>query len=248
MIVYPGATRRPSSIVHAARAETRGIVIHWTGGHESGGDLSTLDGPVVDCHFYVTKKGKVYQFLDPSSQAWHAKRTANRTCVGIEHEGKGEAWTPAQLGASARLAAWLCGMYNIPVRKVEPPEEWRGFFGHVDLFGFRANDHTDTVPADTGWSDYLRTVAALAEADGVDVDAGLESLPDGDTLRLVVHPRGKPKRAWSDWEDTAGPLRWVATTGLKPDTQAALAFRGQIARGATPVVERARSIVAEFLK
>jgi hypothetical protein len=31
------------------------------------------------------------------------------TCIGIEQEGSGEAWTPKQLEASARLVAWLSG-------------------------------------------------------------------------------------------------------------------------------------------
>jgi N-acetyl-anhydromuramyl-L-alanine amidase AmpD len=58
------------------------IVIHWTAGHKNG-DLATLDGPNVDCHFYVDKDGDVFEFLDSDLQAWHAFHTANPTCIGI---------------------------------------------------------------------------------------------------------------------------------------------------------------------
>src|SRR6266567_2138153 len=115
----PRAIQHPSAIQHPHRDETRGVVIHWTAGHKQG-DLATLDGPNVDCHFYVDQAGDVFEFLDTDSQAWHAFHTANHTCLGIEHEGSGEAWTPKQLEASAQLTAWLSRLYNIPVAKVDP--------------------------------------------------------------------------------------------------------------------------------
>jgi N-acetylmuramoyl-L-alanine amidase len=164
MARYPGAHWHPSSIHHPDRSETRGIVIHWTAGHEAG-DISTLDGPNVDVQFYVDKAGRVYQFLDDRSSAWHAFHTANYTCIGIEHEGSGEAWTPKQLAASAKLSAWLCKRYSIPVRHVNPrsaaPSDrphWRGLFGHRDLAGIDGNDHEDSVPAATGWTHYLDAI------------------------------------------------------------------------------------------
>lgn len=168
--LYPGATWRPSSIIHPNRPETWGVVIHWTVGREAG-DLSVLDGPTVDVHFYVTKQGRVYQFLDPDSQAWHAKATANRTCVGIETEGRGEPWTAPQLDAVAEVTAWLCNRYRIPIRHVDPsagnPDTFRGIFGHKDLSvgGNRVdgNDHTDTVPDGTGWTTFLDATAAAAK-------------------------------------------------------------------------------------
>lgn len=245
MITYPGAVKRPSTIPHPVRGETRGIVIHWTEGHEAG-NVPTLDGPVVDCHFYVTKAGRVFQFLDPSSQAWHARRTANATCLGIEHEGFGEAWTEVQLDASAKLAAWLCRMYNIPIRKVDPPGDWRGLFGHGDLVGIDGNDHTDTVPKDTGWRTYLARIRAVA-APGSEPSV-LASLPHDATLRLVLQPKGKPRRSWAGWQDASGPLRWIAAKGIKPEASAALSFRGKVVRGPDEVTVRARELVAEFLK
>jgi hypothetical protein len=146
MAKYPHAIQRPSEIQHPSRDETRGIVIHWTAGHKAG-DLEALNGPLVDVQFYVDTAGEVYQFLDSGAQAWHAMHTANHTCIGIEHEGSGEAWTDQQLEASAKLAAWLTKLYNIPLTNVDPPNQWHGFFGHKDLAGFEKNDHSDTMPA-----------------------------------------------------------------------------------------------------
>ncbi len=162
---YPGAIWRPSVINHPSRPDTLGIVVHWTVGSEAG-DITVLDGPTVDVHFYVAKDGDVYQFLPLDSQAWHAKFLANRHCIGIETEGRGEPWTPKQLDEMAKLTAWLCKRYNIPVRHADPSgtdlNTFKGIFGHRDLSlgGIRVdgNDHTDTVPDGTGWGNFLARV------------------------------------------------------------------------------------------
>lgn len=155
---YPGADRtHHSPIKHPKRTTTRGVVIHWTVGHEAG-DLQALTGGQVDVQFYVTKAGKVYQLLDADSCAWHAFATANDTTVGIEHEGSGEPYTKVQLEASAKLVAWLCKHYGIPVKHVDPHKNWHGIMGHRDLHGIDGNNHTDTVPNGTGWVKYLDAV------------------------------------------------------------------------------------------
>lgn len=161
--LYPGAIWRPSSITHPMRPQTLGIVIHWTVGHEAG-DITVLDGPSVDVQFYVTKTGKVYQFLPLDSQAWHAFHTANSLCIGIETEGSGEAWTAPQLAAMGRLCAWLCKRYRIPVRHAVPNssdlQSLRGIFGHGDLSKAHidGNNHTDSVPNGTGWNKFIAEV------------------------------------------------------------------------------------------
>lgn len=164
--LYPGAIYRPSVIHHPKRPDTWGIVEHWTAGHELG-DLAILDGPTVDVHFWIGRKGKVVQFLPLDSMAWHAMHTANTHCLGIEHElyppTDGYTWTPAQFEASAALNAWLCDRFDIPPVKVDPrtPDvkaDWHGLFGHADLQGIDGNDHNDTVPPDPGWPKFLAAV------------------------------------------------------------------------------------------
>jgi N-acetylmuramoyl-L-alanine amidase len=171
MSVYPLAEQLPSNISHPPRPATWGVVIHETEGHAIG-DIPTLRGPNVDVQFYVEKSGHVVQFLDSGSEAWHAFQTANQYCVGIEHEGTGDAWTPAQLHASARLVAWLCVKYRIPIRHTHPAngnvDSFRGIYGHLDLSlgHIDQNDHTDTIAHNITWAQYLTLVVSYLPAVG----------------------------------------------------------------------------------
>lgn len=233
MDLYPGATWRPSVINHPLRQVTNGITIHNTYGHLEG-DIATLDGPSVDCHFYVTQAGKIWQFLDPDSMSWTAMHTANSTCLHIEHEGSRETpWTPEQARASAGLVAWLCRRYDIPVRHVDPPGEWSGLFDHRDLQGFEGNDHGDGVPPSfPGWPKYLEMVKA--EMGPV--------LPASSTLRLVIEGR-----QWSGWTQSAGAIKWVAKNGLKPGTRTAMSWKGGTWRGPQKVTNVCKALAAKYL-
>jgi hypothetical protein len=244
MALYPHAIQRKSTIRHPQRTETRGIVIHWTAGHK-GGDLATLDGPNVDCHFYVDKAGEVYQFLDSSSMAWHAFHTANCTCLGIEHEGFGEAWTPAQLESSAQVVAWLAKLYNVPVEHVDPHTNWRGIFGHVDLRGIDKNDHTDSVPKGTGWSAYLARIAELVGS--AQLPKAVATGPANPaSLQLILKPKGKPQRAWEGWQNGHGALQWIAEHGLAATTKASLSLDGKSWQGPGDVTAAAKDLVKTF--
>lgn len=156
----PGAKWYPSVISHPKRSQTLGVCIHNTYGSKAG-DLYTLTkSGKVDCHFYITKAGELYQLLPLWSTSWTAMHTANTTCFHIEHEGTRESpWTEAQYRTSVRLVAWLCKTYGIPVRHVDPPGNWRGLFDHRDLQGFENNDHGDGVPPTfPGWDRYLQAI------------------------------------------------------------------------------------------
>lgn len=161
MAKYPSAIQRPSSIPHPQRSETRGIVIHNTYGSEAG-DLATLDGPSVDAHFLVTKRGVVYQFLDTNSASWTAYHTANHTCIHIELEGKREvSLTVDQYTSLLSLVRWLCELEHIPVRKTDPISasnvvSWTGLFDHRDLAGIDGNNHSDGLPPSyPGWGRFI---------------------------------------------------------------------------------------------
>lgn len=247
--LYPGAIWRPSSIDHPMRPMTLGIVMHWTVGVEAG-DITVLDGPRVDCQFYVAKDGHVFQFLDPDEQGWHAKATANRYCIGIEHESKGEPYTDLQLADSARLVAWCCRRYGIPVRHTDPSgsdlDTFRGLFGHRDLSigGVRVdgNDHTDTVPEGTGWDRFLSEVKRAMGQGDQELPRDLSDLPGDATLRLVV-----AGRKWSGWDDCEGPMRWIVREGLQRDTAVSLAWQGNVWREPAKVVRVVRTLVGRYL-
>lgn len=244
--VYPGAIVRRSEIRHSPRPATLGIVMHWTVGREAG-DITVLDGPRVDCQLYVAKDGDVYQFLELDEQGWHGKYMANTYCIGIEHEGAGEPYTPIQFEKSARAVAYLCQRYNIPVRKVDPSGHdmatFRGIFGHRDLSigGVRVdgNDHTDTVPDDPGWTRYLARVRSYMG----EPSKPLPPLPYDGSMRVVAGGR-----KWFGWEDCIGPILWIARNGLQSD-ECAIAYRGPKAketgvwRGADKVTAVCRSLV-----
>lgn len=207
MARYPDAIQHPSSIHHDDRPLTKGIVIHWTAGHKTG-DLATLDGPNVDVHFYVDKAGEVYQLLDSDSEAWHAFHTANTFCIGIEHEGSGEPWTAAQLAASAKLARWLCDQYGIPVKHAFPPSSWYGIYGHADLHGIDGNDHTDTVPAGTGWTRYLTAIRMVGRPALIQAPYWKWvswRLGEGAFKGKPADPATRPK----DWEATVPASYWT---------------------------------------
>ena len=245
--LYPGAIWRPSSIPHPMRPATLGIVMHWTVGREAG-DITVLDGPNVDCQFYVAKDGDLYQFLDMNQCGWHAKTTANTYCIGIEHESFGEAYTQPQLEKSAKLVAYLCDKYKIPVRHCDPSgadlDTFRGIFGHRDLSlgGVRVdgNDHTDTVPVGTGWNTYLDMVKKFAKG-GASPPPALEN---SNSLRLKL-----AGRYYMGWEDCAGPITWVAKSKrpLKDD-KCAIAWKSNIWRGPDDVKHVCTSLYRRFLE
>lgn len=170
MTIYPSATFRATSITHQMRRATWGVVVHWTAGHEAG-DVSVLRGPNVDVQFYIAHSGRVYQFMDPMSEAWHGFHTANHNTIGIETEGSGEAWTTPQFRSMVLLCAWISKRFDIPAVHVHPksshpdgssppPVDWHGYMGHLDLRGIDGNNHSDTVPPDTGWPKFLAAVQA----------------------------------------------------------------------------------------
>jgi len=218
---YPGATFLPSSISHSQRSDTWGVVIHWTVGHESG-DIRVLRGPNVDVQFYVAKSGKVYQFLDAGSKAFHAFGTANDHTIGIETEGSGEAWTDAQFDSVVDLSAWIAKNYSVPVRHVDPSAgdtaSFRGFFGHRDLSvgGVRVdgNTHTDTVPAGTGWNKFLVAVANAVHPKPV-TKFYYEELP---------WPRGTAPRFFGPWK--SGAVQDFNITAMRKLGRVVSAYKG----------------------
>ena len=236
-IRYPGAIIRPSTIPHPRRAQTLGVCWHWTVGREPG-DVTVLDGPNVDCHFYLAKDGDIVQFLDPRSVAWTALHTSNHNSVQIETEGSGEGWTKEQLGNAVGVADWLSDLFGIPRRHVDPPADWRGHSGHRDLQGIDGNNHTDTVPSPPGWDVFI----AMLQAAGRPEPPAPPVLEGGATLRLVVNGT-----RWAGWENAAGPIAWIARNGLADDAQAALAWKGGIWRGPKDVTNVAKRLYKEHL-
>ena len=140
--------------------QIHGIILHSSDGRESG-DLNQLTHGGVSAHYYVTTDGRIYNLVPDGDTAYHAGQTRgqyagynNSNTIGIEQEhydpgGKGgangEAWSPAQVAATAKLVSYLKGKYGLsdndimghsdiaPERKQDPYNyPWQGFFKAVD--------------------------------------------------------------------------------------------------------------------
>jgi hypothetical protein len=131
------------------------IVIHVTQGSWSSAirwfRTSYSD---VSAHYVIrSRDGAIAQCVSDLNIAWHAGNWfVNRTSIGIEHEGffNDPKWfTPEMYRSSARLTAYLCRIYNIPVSR-------RYIIGH--------NEASSTAcPGNYWWwSYYMRLVRRLA--------------------------------------------------------------------------------------
>jgi N-acetylmuramoyl-L-alanine amidase len=101
----------------------RNIVLHSSDGREQG-DVATLTGDDVSSHWYVTRKGKVYHFVQDGDTAFHAGMVfdaeffSNDATVGIEQEhldGE-EDWPDKQIDKVAQLTAFLIQYHDLKNR------------------------------------------------------------------------------------------------------------------------------------
>ncbi|MDR1311603.1 MAG: 1,6-anhydro-N-acetylmuramyl-L-alanine amidase AmpD [Burkholderiaceae bacterium] len=92
----------------------------------------------VSAHFFLSRQGRLFQFVATENRAWHAgvsdfmgRAACNDFSVGIELEGTDDtAFTPAQYDGLALLTVALCRRYRIagitghqqiaPARKTDP--------------------------------------------------------------------------------------------------------------------------------
>ncbi|HEV7894037.1 MAG TPA: N-acetylmuramoyl-L-alanine amidase [Pyrinomonadaceae bacterium] len=114
-------------IFKPARAFKRGrtmriksVIVHSSDGRKAG-DIATLTGDTVSSHWYVTRAGEVFHFVDDEDTAFHAGRVkdpvfSNSASVGIEQEHfdpdkkkipKGEDWPDVQIQTVANICAFL---------------------------------------------------------------------------------------------------------------------------------------------
>jgi N-acetyl-anhydromuramyl-L-alanine amidase AmpD len=129
---YPQASRfePAASVNYRAVSGTRTInrvVIHITdGGAKIEGPIGWFKNPDqrdpdgnpihVSAHYVIGQDGEVVQMVKHNDIAWHAG-SANGDSIGIEHVAnrRGLKPTPVEYCASATLANWLAGQFNIPI-------------------------------------------------------------------------------------------------------------------------------------
>ena len=147
---YTGASRGAAQInkviIHTAQGSFAGT-INWFKDSRAGSSA----------HYTVrSKDGFVGQSVREKDIAWHAGNwDYNRTSIGIEHEGyvSNPAWyTNAMYRSSARLTAYLCKKYRIPIDR-------RHIIGHNQVP--YPNSHTDPGRY-WNWTKYMSLVKSYA--------------------------------------------------------------------------------------
>lgn len=113
----------------------------------------------TSCQYGVGSKGEVEQYVREAHYAHHV-RGFNEEAIGIEHEDHGQypkkPWaTEALYNASAKLCAYLCKKYAIPIDR-------QHIKAHIE---FPGNDHKDPNPY-WDWSKYIALVKKYAGESG----------------------------------------------------------------------------------
>jgi N-acetyl-anhydromuramyl-L-alanine amidase AmpD len=179
---------------HPGRAgdgKIQGIVLHSSDGTEKSG-INQLTTGGVSAHYFVTKDGRIYQFVNDNDTAYHAGKVVgpynNSNTIGIEQEhydpdepgkpgpgGKnGEAWSQPQVEATARLVASLKAKYGLsddnimghsnvaPGRKQDPYNYPWQHF-FSSVDGY-SGGQTAEQPPKQGWESWQTTQAKPGEA------------------------------------------------------------------------------------
>lgn len=154
---YPAHSNNFTSANRPSSNPINTIVIHVTQGSWSSA-LNWFQNPNagVSAHYTVrSSDGRIGQSLADANIGWHAGNwSVNETSIGIEHEGYVDdpSWFTEELfDASARLAAFLCTEYGIPIDR-------NHIIGHNEVPGA---DHTD--PGQWWWwSHYMDLVNGYA--------------------------------------------------------------------------------------
>jgi N-acetyl-anhydromuramyl-L-alanine amidase AmpD len=164
---YPQAVWRQAASCNYSRSnrETSSyinkIVIHVAEGNYSG-TISWLENCAAQAsaHYVVSREGRVAQSVRNKDIAWHAGWwDTNTHSIGIEHAGyidNPEWFTKSMYHSSAKLSAWCCKEYDIPIDRKhiighdEVPGRSSGSGGGVDC-------HTDPGPY-WNWNKYMRLI------------------------------------------------------------------------------------------
>jgi len=163
------------------------VVVHVTQGSWSSA-LNWFQNPAagVSAHYTVrSSNGAVGQSVSDLNVAHHAGNwPVNEKSIGIEHEGfvSDPAWfTDAMYRSSARLTAFLCDTWGIPINRSY-------IFGHNEVYGAT---HTDPGGY-WDWTTYLGYVQQFSSGSG----GGYEQVVDNGSPRFSAS-RGWKTSSWS---------------------------------------------------
>lgn len=119
----PNQSKRPAGMVVDC------LVIHADAGKTDQGTVSWILNPdsEVSYHYFISRIGDVYRFVDESMKAWHAgvssflgRPDCNTYSIGVAfaNDQKGEAFTGAQIDAGVALVARIARARGIPTSRI----------------------------------------------------------------------------------------------------------------------------------
>ena len=164
---YPQAVWRPAAFCNYTKSNRETshdidkIVIHVAEGSYSG-TISWFENCAAQgsAHYVVSKEGRISQCVRNEDIAWQAGWWYTNKCsIGIEHAGyidNPEWFTRSMYHASARLSAWCCKKYKIPIDR-------KHIIAHSQVPGCSSgsgggvNCHTDPGPY-WNWKEYMRLI------------------------------------------------------------------------------------------
>jgi hypothetical protein len=165
---YPLAVCRPAASCNYTNSnretsyDIRKVVIHVAEGSYSG-TVSWFENCAAgaSAHYVVSREGRVAQCVRDEDIAWHAGWwDTNTHSIGIEHAGyidNPDWFTRSMYHTSARLSAWCCKKYKIPIDR-------KHIIGHSEVPGCSSGSgggvdcHTDPGPY-WNWNKYMRLIS-----------------------------------------------------------------------------------------
>jgi hypothetical protein len=163
---YPRAVWRPAASCNYTNSNREAsydiskIVIHVAEGPYSG-TISWFQNCAAgaSAHYVVGRRGTVAQSVRDEDIAWHAGWwQTNKHSIGIEHAGytnNPNSFTRRMYRASARLSAWCCKKYRIPMDRSH-------IIGHYQVPGCSGSGGGAGCHTDPGrywnWTKYMRLV------------------------------------------------------------------------------------------
>jgi len=208
------------------------IVLHSGEGASAADDIGFLTtSDEASSHYYVTRQGKVFQFVDDARRAAHAGRTLfldekdwNDFSLGIETEHrKGQTWPQVQLDAIAELTKALIKKHGVLRERV---------VAHRWIRKPASKDHQD--PTNFPDPKLRRFIANLYPAagqgdlfvvntDGTSVrrDASTSESPKaklnkGDVIEIEGQVQGQPVRGNPTWMKRVKDQGFVHSSLLDP--------------------------------
>lgn len=163
---YPLALWRPAASCNYTNSDRktsydiRKIVIHVAQGSYSG-TISWFEDCAAgaSAHYAVSRKGRIAQCVRNEDIAWQAGWwDTNTHSIGIEHAGyvdNPDWFTRSMYHTSARLSAWCCKKYEIPIDR-------KHIIGHSEVPGCSGSGGGATCHTDPGpywnWKEYMRLI------------------------------------------------------------------------------------------